>query len=130
VADTLYVVDTDALIDVERGFSPTIAFLDEVISRARVCVSVVTLAEFYSARRPGERPRLDAVVATFEAVPVSAEIALLAAAYRRTWRAQGRPLAIADCLIAATAEALDATLVTRNARDFPMPSVRVTPPEL
>jgi predicted nucleic acid-binding protein len=42
-----------------------------------------------------------------------------------THRRRGRTLALADCLIAAAAVGIDATLATGNPKDFPMKGLTV-----
>ena len=59
---------------------------------------------------------------------VSVEIATLAGNLRRAYKSKGRVLPTIDTLIAATTLHLDATLVTNNVKDFPIPSLKLAPP--
>ena len=54
-------------------------------------------------------------------LPVTRAVAELARSFKR--RDRGRTLALADCLIAATAALEGATLATGNVRDYPMPEI-------
>lgn len=58
-------------------------------------------------------------------VPLGADEGWLAGSWRGRFAEQGTTLAQADCLIAAAAASSEATLVTGNPRDFPMPEIRV-----
>ena len=51
-------------------------------------------------------------------LPVSDDVALRCGAFRANRQTLGRPLALADGLIAATAAESSLTLVTRNIKDF------------
>ena len=55
---------------------------------------------------------------------VTKEIAILAGIFRYDLARQGRTILIPDALIAATAVATAATLVTANVKDFPLTEVK------
>ena len=57
--------------------------------------------------------------------PIRHDMAVLAGTYRYTYMRAGRPLAVQDTLMAAHAVRVDATLVTANVRDFPMPELKL-----
>jgi predicted nucleic acid-binding protein len=57
------------------------------------------------------------------------EAARRAGRYQSSWRQKGRVLYLADALVAGTARAYGAILVTDNASDFPMRDLRVVGPE-
>jgi predicted nucleic acid-binding protein len=95
----------------------------------RVFISVVTLAELrYGIERMAagqRRRRLDAWLSDelplrFEGrvVPIDAAVADAWGRVTASREASGRPLAVADGFIAATAEVHGLTLVTRNVSDF------------
>lgn len=88
-------------------------------------LSAVSVEEisFGAHRAPKERraklePWLDALMATYEVVPVTSEIARLAGALRAAREAAGRRVTASDMLIAASALTHRLTLVTRNVDDF------------
>lgn len=96
---------------------------------AEIAISAVTLAELASgphattdpAERARRQDRLQRVEATFEPLPVDAEVAR---AYGRVYAAlaasgrKARGRRAVDLLIAATAVAAGLPLYTRNADDF------------
>ncbi|MCA9821718.1 MAG: PIN domain-containing protein [Dehalococcoidia bacterium] len=85
----------------------------------------VTLAEFYAGVAPGVEPLWDRFLDSLTYWQTTRDTAMRAAHYRRTARLQNHRLETADVLIAAVAHQQRATLLTANARDFPMPDVRV-----
>jgi predicted nucleic acid-binding protein len=85
-----------------------------------MAASVITVAELYAGVRDGEeRQRLDAFVAAFEVLALDRQPAQRAGLWRRQY-GPSHGTGLADALIAASAEAAGATLVTLNRRHFPM----------
>lgn len=111
-------LDTDVLIDHLRKQPDAVAFLQGTQRPLRI--SVVTVAELYvGARDDGERAWIDRLVGLMEAVEVTPAIARQAGLWRRDYgRSHGTGLM--DALIAASAAIEGCTLVTLNARHFPM----------
>lgn len=69
--------------------------------------------------RRAERQQLDTFVEAFEVLSIPNAVAVVAGLWRRHYgRSHGTGLA--DALIAASADAMKATLVTLNRRHFPM----------
>lgn len=114
----LIVFDTDILIDALRGNAAAITYIEACPSRSMI--SVVSLTELFTGVRPGrEMVDLESLIATFEQIPVSQEIAILAGELRRSYR-KSHNLGIIDTLIAATAITKNAKLITLNTKHFPM----------
>ena len=112
------VIDTDVLIDYLRDHEAATAYL-EACSQP-LTLSVISVAELSMGVRDGEeRSRLDDFITAFETLPVDAPIAIQAGLWRRHYgRSHGTGLA--EALIAASASAAQATLVTLNRKHFPM----------
>jgi predicted nucleic acid-binding protein len=111
------------------------------LNSERIFISTVTIAEIEQgirklARSGGiERAKgyslwLDGLVSQFadRLTPVSADIARIAGALADEARAIGRHPGFADVLIAATARALDATVLTANLRHFERLTVKCADP--
>jgi predicted nucleic acid-binding protein len=60
-------------------------------------------------------------------IPISGEIALAAGNMLRTYR-RSHGTELGDALIASTAVEIDATLITRNVKHYPMSAVTVLRP--
>jgi predicted nucleic acid-binding protein len=123
-----YVIDSDVLIDHLRGYQQALDFIDALfLDGAEVCFSVISEAEIYSNVRSGEKSAVWALFDSLTRLDVSGEIARKAGEYRAQYlRSHG--LALPDALIAAAAFVIDADLITRNARHYPMTDIKVVEP--
>ncbi len=118
VAPQWLVVATDVLIDYLRDRPQAVAFLEG--TEQPLALSAITVAELYAGVRDGEeRQRLDAFVAAFAVLHLDRQSAQRAGLWRRQY-GPSHGTGLADALIAASAEAADATLATLNRRHFPM----------
>ncbi len=122
---TQLLIDTDVLIDYLRDRAEAVAYLESVTPP--LSVSAITVAELYAGVRDGdERLTLDQFVDSFQVIALDEKIAARAGLIRRDFgRSHGTGLA--DAIIAATAEAHDANLVTLNSKQFQMLKDVVTP---
>jgi predicted nucleic acid-binding protein len=116
-------LDTDVIVDYLRGEAEG---LDYVEGRTEtLLLSSISVAELYAGVREGrERTSLAAFLSAFELVPVTREIAERGGLWRRDF-GRSHNTGLADALIAATAEAAGAQLVTLNRKHFPMLTVVV-----
>jgi len=88
-------------------------------------ITDVVLCEIATGIRPDELAALDTFVAATEFVQPGPEVARQAGIWRGEARRRGMALSTPDALIAATADALDAAVLTRNVKDFALTPVRV-----
>jgi toxin FitB len=117
-----WLTDTNVLSELVRP-RPNRGVLAWAQQVDRISVSVITLEEirFGLAWKPNARVRAWFDVFFAEAcdlVPITQAIAERAGDVRGELRARGITRAQADMLIAATAQVMGLTLVTRNVRDF------------
>lgn len=110
--------DTDVMIDFLRG-NPDAG---KVLKRysERIILSCIVVAELFAGVK-GDRELviLDDLVKAFRVVPVTPAIAKAAGLYSSRFR-RSHGIGLSDALIAATAHAENAQLLTLNVKHFPM----------
>jgi hypothetical protein len=110
--------DSDLLIDYLRGHPGAVSFVEANVAKA--CISAMNIAELYQGVRNGEeQTNLGKMISALTSLPITPEIAELGGLFSRDYRAS-HGCGLADCLVAATAELHGLTLVTLNAKHFPM----------
>lgn len=112
--------DTSVLIDVLRGEPAAAAVLREARVAGPLHASEVTRLEVLAGMRAREEGPTRALFAAFTWHPVDERLAEIAGELGRRWLSGNRGIDSADLAIAATALALDARLLTRNIKHFPM----------
>ena len=85
----------------------------------------ISVEEIWRGLRPGEEPAVRRFFGAVRLAPIGVAEGELAGTWRRLYAEQGVTLHQADCLIAAAAHGIEATLATANVRDFPMPEITV-----
>ena len=115
------VLDTTVVIDHLRGLPEARLLLRELLlSSEPVVASEVVRFELVSGARPGDERGLEEFFESVVWAPVDERISRVAGALARQYRAAYSGIDDADYLIAATALALNADLLTTNVRHFPM----------
>jgi predicted nucleic acid-binding protein len=118
-------LDTNVLIDASKQREPARSWLEQALRQPnQIGVCAVTVAEFFAGILPAERLRWDTFVAELTYWVATREIAQQAGTFRYEYLRRGRTIQIPDALIAATAMAVEAVVVTNNAKDFPMPEIK------
>jgi hypothetical protein len=112
------VFDTSILIDVLRGDAAALGYVRGVTD-VPIC-SEVTRIEVARGLRSGERTSAEQLFRTLHWVPLDEPIARRAGELGRRWDRHRPGISLADLVIAATAEQVDAELATANVRHFPM----------
>ncbi len=121
-----YLLDTDAIIDYLAGFQPSVALIQEIHSRGDLlCVSDVVLAEVYSGLLPRDRDKAGKLLGACPFLSTGPEAARRAGEWRYEYARKGVTLSTTDALMAATAHAHDAAIITGNVGDYPMREVSV-----
>lgn len=114
-------VDTSVAVDHLRGAPPAVQLLDGLIAAGqRLLASEVVRFELLAGVRDRERALTERFFAAIDWVPVTEGIARRAGELARQFRRSHGGIDVADYMVAATALELDAPLLTRNVRHFPM----------
>ncbi|WP_419947289.1 PIN domain-containing protein [Candidatus Poriferisodalis sp.] len=119
------VLDTTVLIDALRG-RPAAGRVRQ-LRRIGVepWVSAVSVEEIWRGLHSSEEPAARRLVQSLRIAPLGAAEGQLAGRWRREHAERGITLHQADCLIAAAAVGVGATLATANVADFPMHELEV-----
>lgn len=124
-----YLLDTTVLIAHLRGDGDVVHRLRVQLGAGHELVTAcVPVAEVESGLLPRERARAGALLRSLGFLATTKEAALRAGRYQAEWRRKGVSLATADTLVAGTARAHGAVVVTDNLDDFPMGDLRVEAP--
>jgi predicted nucleic acid-binding protein len=111
-------LDTNVIIDHLRGRPNAVAFVRGL--DAPVLTSVIVVAELYAGVRDvAERARLDEFLSAVTVLELSNPVAVQGGLFRRQF-GKSHNVGLEDALIAASAQAEGATLVTLNVKHFPM----------
>ena len=111
-------VDTDVMVDYLRGRPEAVTLVQS--QAGRIILSSIVTAELYAGvKGEAELRTVDALLALFRIVPVTAELGRAGGLYKEAYgRSHG--VGLADALVAATADAEGAELLTLNVKHYPM----------
>ena len=114
-------LDTSVVIDHLRGFSRATTLLEDLLhSEDTLAASELTRFELLAGVRQDEQADLEKFFLVVDWVPVTDEVVRRAGAYARSYRRSHTGIGAVDYLIAGTAAAVDANLLTTSPRHFPM----------
>jgi predicted nucleic acid-binding protein len=118
-------LDSTVLIDALRGgpAAERIAGLRRLGTEPWVCA--ISVEEIWRGLRSSEEPVVRRLFSGLRLAPLGVTEGMRAGRWRREFAADGVTLHQADCLIAAAAMGIGASLATANVDDFPMPEVVV-----
>ena len=94
-----------------------------------LATSCVNLAEVEAGLRQHERRRAQALLGRLRFLDTDREAAHRGGRYQAEWARRERTIQTPDALVAGTARAHGAVLLTHNTDDFPMKDVRVEHPD-
>jgi hypothetical protein len=115
------VIDSSVLVDHLRGDPRASQTLRAAAERGdEMWGVVISRAEVLAGMRSSERAPTQRLLASLQWLDIDAGVADRAGEFARRYRRSHVGLQLADCLIAAGVDTLDAQLVTRNVRHFPM----------
>ncbi len=113
-------VDTDILIDAERGSADAVGFLASIRNLGSIRISVISAMELViGCRNALELTNVREVLEYFVVVPIDPSISTCAAQLVDAYHLS-HGLLIPDALIGATAIEGDGLLYTKNVRHFQM----------
>jgi predicted nucleic acid-binding protein len=115
----MIVVDTNVLVDVLRGVPSSVEALERYADDEIVIPSMVRF-EVLAGAKPAEMGAITDLLDACIDAPVDASIADQAATLARRYMRSHSGIDPIDFVVAATARLLDAQLVTRNVKHFPM----------
>lgn len=120
------VLDSTFLIDHLRGEAAAVAELARIFEFGdEPIVTEIIVCEVRAGLLPEAERHLVALLEPMEFVQPDPGTAMRAGRWRAELRARGSTLSLADALIAAAADSMGATVLTRNRRDFSLTPVPV-----
>ncbi len=120
-----YLLDSGILILHLRNQPGYLELTNRLLNEANTYISAMSHLEIVRGMRDREHTKTFNLLESFETIAVTGEIADIAGELIRSWRKHGVTLGDADAVIAASALHDGLTLVTTNARNFPMPELSV-----
>ncbi|MHB8246700.1 MAG: type II toxin-antitoxin system VapC family toxin [Acidimicrobiales bacterium] len=126
---TVYVLDSTVLIGYLRNIPPIASDLRRRLRQGHtLATTCVNIAEIERGLRPTERRRASAFLDALHFLITDGEAARRAGRYQADFARKGRTIHTPDAVIAGTARAHGAVLLTHNVDDFPMNDLRVEIP--
>ena len=118
-------LDSTVLIDALRGRAAAdrVAELRRVGTEPWVCA--ISVEEVWRGARQDEEPTIRRLFNGLRLAPLGVAEGIRAGAWRRTFAERGITLHQADCLIAAAAVGIGASIATANTDDFPMQELNI-----
>ncbi len=120
-------LDSSAVIDFLRDRKYVSELLLTWRQRGLLAISVLTECEVYQGLRREDEAITEAFLEGMTMIPVSRRIARRAGLWLNERRREGRPVAIIDSLIAATALTLDVPLISNDIGHYQFPGLKVIP---
>jgi len=114
-------LDTSVIVDHLRGHDQATRLLEEWVGLDEsLAASELTRFELLAGVRPDEHDLIEGLFSVPDWVPVTEEISRRAGEFARSYRRSHSEIGAVDYLLAGTAQALGAELITTNVRHFPM----------
>jgi len=121
-----YLLDTNALVDLLFGLDSAVELIESLSDDGHtLAVCSVSVAELYSGLAESDKASVERVISAFDYWDISPPAAKRAGTYRYDFARLGVQLASPDTLQAALAVDRNASFITRNVRDFPMPDLKI-----
>lgn len=115
----MIVADSDVLIDFLRGHGDSARRIALELGTGSLATTAITAFEIRSgARTPRQRDAVESLLDAMTILPFGPDEERIASEIRQAVEGRGRPIGMADYMIAATCLARDAILLTRNSKHF------------
>ena len=123
-----FLLDTNVIVDALRKRNERHLVVDHLLDQGQPLASCpTTLTEIYAGMRPSEEKPTRAFMKSLLFLAITEDIAEQAGRLKAQYAKRGRTLSFQDASIAAVCIAYGCTLVTENAKDFPMPELQLYP---
>lgn len=119
-----YLPDTNIFIMAAKGYLTQAKFLSAAIKKKQIMISSVVAGEFLAKANTEEEQSFEGLLSQFNIIPVSLEVARVAAKYRKD-SLKNKRVQMLDCFLAAQAKLHNLTLVTHNKADFSMKDIKI-----
>ncbi len=121
-----YLLDTTVIIDHLRGKEEVTSFLKALGEGGeQVGCCCINITETYNGMKKHKEKKTDQFIQSLYHFPVTQEIARLAGRLKNSYAQKGITLGTCDMIIAATAITYRLTLVTANARHYPLSQLQI-----
>ena len=124
----MFLLDTDVLIWVLRGKKEIVEKVSKLKEESALAISVISTAEIYKNVYPSELSITEDYLNEHIVFDVDQKIAKIAGLYWQQYIKRLKNLSLTDCLIAATANVNNLTLVSLNTKHFPMKDIKILNP--
>lgn len=118
-------LDSTVLIDALRGRPAASRIADLRSAGVEPWVCAISVEEIWRGIRPEEEPVVRRLFRGLRLAPLGVSEGERAGTWRREFAGRGTTLHQADCLIAAAALGIGASLATGNVADFPMSDLAI-----
>lgn len=124
----MFLLDTDVLIWILRGREEVKDKVSKLKEESPLAISVISIAEIFKNIFPSELSTTEDFLDLHVIFDVDRKIAKIAGLYCQHYQPRLENLSLEDCLIAATANVNNLTLVSLNTKHFPMKDIELLNP--
>ncbi len=123
---TRFLLDTTFIIDVLNGRRNRPQLMRELIAgQHELGCCPINVTEIYAGLRSSEMEKTDALLRSFELIPISFEAGQFAGELLQAGKTQGKTFSVPDMIIAAACITENLTFITDNRKDFIMPELKL-----
>lgn len=121
----MYLIDTNVLIYAHKNIKKYANFLKKEFSKDNLAISTITVSEYIAGATKKEKLAFLEFIKHIETIEVDLLTSIAAGEYRKNLSSKSKKVYLLDCIIAATCKVHNLTLVTKNAKDYPMKDIRL-----